>query len=148
MSTHRRILSIVLASAMFFGSTLPAWAANPNEQIEQLRTMLDAQDALDEADAALKDRQVARKWLEEAELLAANGKEDAAKRRIRRAEFAVELVTALVAAALVRQKAEAQEAAAHGAPETVAALQQEVETLRAKRDQLQTELQKLRQQTR
>lgn len=144
MGNTRRILSVVLSAALLLTSTV-GWA-NPNEQIDQLRTMLDEQDQLDQNDAALKDRQMARKWLEEAEVLAANGKEDAAKRRIKRVEFAVELVTALVAAALVRQKAEEQEAAAFGAPETVERLQDEVDALKKRKTELQQELSKLRQQ--
>ncbi len=147
MSNKRRIVSIVLAGALLFGAAAPAWA-NPTEQIEQLRAMLDQQDQIDEKDAALKDRQMARKWLEEAELLAANGKDSEAKRRIKRAEFAVELVTALVAAAVVRQKAEEQEAAAYGVPETVAKLQSDVEALRAQKAELQRELTQLKQQNR
>lgn len=138
------MLSIVLAVAVLVAGAGPL-AANPNAQIEQLRAMLDEQDKLDTANHAAKDREMARKWLEEAELLAANGKEEAAKRRIKRAEFAVELVTALVAAAIVRQKAEEQEAAAFNTPETVAALQVEVDALRKKKADLQLELQQLRQ---
>ena len=136
---------MLLAAALVTTPLANAWA-NPTEQIEQLRTMLDEQDALDQKDAALKDRQMARKWLEEAQVLQANGKDDAAKRRIKRVEFAVELVTALVAAGLVRQRAEEQESAAYGAPDTVETLRADVERLRQEKSDLQRELAQLRQQ--
>lgn len=136
---------MLLAIVLVASPLQSAWA-NPSEQIEQLRAMLDEQDELDQKDAAVKDRQMARKWLEEAQVLLANGKDDAAKRRIKRVEFAVELVTALVAAALVRQKAEEQEAAAYGAPETVEQLRADVEKLRQQKTELQRELSQLRQQ--
>lgn len=121
-------------------------SANESEQIEQFRAMLDEQDALDTSGAASKDRQLAREWLQEAEVLVANGKEKAARQRLRRVEFAVELVSNLVAAALIRQKAEEQEASAFGAPDTAEQLQLEVEQLRKQKTALQTELSKLRQQ--
>ena len=144
MKQIRRIAFIVFSLALL--SAPPAWA-NQTEQIEQLRAMLDQQDELDTEDAAKQDRELARKWLQEAEILVANGKRDQAKRRLRRAEFAVELVTALVAAAVIQQKAEEQEAAAYSAPETKAQLEEEVEKLRAQKAELQAELQKLSQYT-
>lgn len=144
-----RIIQTLLSSfliAVIVASSMPAWA-NQTEQIEQLRAMLDEQDDLDEADAARKDREMARKWLEEAELLVANGKESAAKKRLRRVEFAVELVTALVAASVIRQQAEEQEAAAYSSPETKEALAEEVEALRKQKADLKRELQQLQQYT-
>lgn len=138
------ILGIALG-ALLLVATPDSARATETQQIEQLRTMLDEQDALDSKDAAKKDRQLARQWLQEAEILVANGKRDAAARRLRRAEFAVELVTALVAGAVVRQKAEEQEAAAHTAPEQVEALQDEVDALRRRLSELQAELKQLEQ---
>jgi hypothetical protein len=139
-------LSSALVAIVLIASSAPAWA-NQTEQIEQLRAMLDEQDELDTEDAAKKDREMARKWLEEAEILVANGKEAAAKKRLRRVEFAVELVTALVAAAVIRQQAEEQEAAAYSSPDTLESLKQEVENLRKKKADLQRELQQLQQST-
>ncbi len=146
MRLLRHLLSSALVAIVLIASSAPAWA-NQTEQIEQLRAMLDEQDELDTEDAAKKDREMARKWLEEAEILVANGKEAAAKKRLRRVEFAVELVTALVAAAVIRQQAEEQEAAAYSSPDTLESLKQEVENLRTKKADLQRELQQLQQST-
>lgn len=139
-----RLVSVTLV-ALFVAMPVISVSANETEQIQQLGTMLDEQDTLDAADAAKKDRQLARQWLQEAEVLLANGKNEAAKRRLRRVEFAVELVTALVAAALIRQKAEEQEASAYTAPEQMEQLQTDVDNLRKKKTELQTELSQLRQ---
>lgn len=144
MMTQIRRFALIVLTFAFLLPAGPAWA-NQTEQIEQLRSMLDQQDELDAEGAAKKDRDLARKWLQEAELLVANGKRDQAKRRLRRAEFAVELVTALVAAAVIQQKAKEQEAAAYSAPETKAELEAEVEKLRKRKAELQAELQKLSQ---
>lgn len=146
MNMIRRFVCIAFAAALLV-APLSSVSANPTAQIEQLRAMLDQQDELDTAGAATTDRQLARKWLQEAEILVANGKEDAAKRRLRRAEFAVELVTAMVASAVIRQKAEEQEAYAHTAPEQTEEMRADVERLRERKAELQRELQTLRQYT-
>ena len=143
MKRLRYILTVLLAVSFLIGPVSTA-SASQAEQIAQLRAMLDEQDGLDEKNAAQTDRDLARKWLQEAEVLVANGKKDAAKRRLRRVEFAVELVTSLVAAAVIRQKAEEQEAYAYTAPEQLEALQDDVDALKKKKAELQAELQQLR----
>ena len=142
MKLIRRFISVLLCASLVLGSVAPVWA-NEAEQIEQLRAMLDEQDALDKDGAAATDRKLAREWLQEAEVLVANGKKDPARKRIRRVEFAVELVTALVAAALTRKAAEEQEASAFTAPEQLEQLRLEVEKLRKQKAELATELRQL-----
>ncbi len=144
MKQLHQLITVVLASSL---TLLPLGHATATEveQIQQFAAMLDEQDALDTAGAAKTDRQLTRQWLQEAEVLVANGKKEAAKHRLRRVEFALELVTALVGAALIRQKAEEQEASAYTAPEQLEALQLDVDNLRKRRTELQTELQQLRQ---
>lgn len=143
MKLHR-LISLILATCLLVVPLATA-SANEAEQIEQYRAMLDELDALDKSGAASTDRRLARQWLQEADVLVANGKEKGARQRLRRVEFAVELVTALVNAALIRQKAEEQEAYAYTAPEQAEALQLQVEELRKRKTELQKELQQLRQ---
>lgn len=142
MKTFQQLATLLFVACLVL---LPATVfANETAQVEQFRAMLDEQDALDTGNAAQKDRAEARQWLQEAEVLVANGKTKVAKQRLRRVEFAVELVTALVAAAQIRQAADAQEAAAYTAPEQLSKLQQDVEALRKQKTALQTELNQLR----
>ena len=141
---YARLFSFLIAAALAIWP-VGTVSANESEQIQQFAAMLDEQDALDTVGAAKVDRQLARQWLQEAEVLVANGKAPAARKRLQRVEFAVELVTALVGAALIRQRAEEQEASAFTAPEQLEALQLEVENLRKQRTDLQKELQTLRQ---
>ncbi len=130
---------------MFLALTLaaPAYADENQEQITQYRTMLSEQDALDAKNVAQQDRQLAAKWLQEAEVLLANGDGDAADKRLRRVEFAIDLIRAMVASADIRTAAEAQEAAAFKGPELLEQLQAEVDALKTKRADLQQELRKL-----
>jgi hypothetical protein len=133
----------VCAMILALTFAMPAHADENQEQITQYRTMLTEQDALDTKGVAAQDRELAAKWLQEAEVLLANGDSDAADKRLRRVEFAIDLIRAMVASAEIRTAAEAQEAAAFKGPEITEQLQTEVEGLRQKRTELQQELQRL-----
>ena len=130
------LFSILLVTAAFAPSLL-AQQSN-GERIAQLEASLAEQEQL--SDAAAKDKQLARDFINDAK--EAQGSKKLFSRKIKRAEFAVELVRALVAAAVIRQKAEEQEAAAFSAPETTAEMAKEVERLRKRKAVLE---QKLRQ---
>lgn len=131
--------------ALLVGVAAPvAFAAPSGQEIAQLEAMLEAQAELDTAGVATKDRQTAAKWLQEAKVLLANGDEDQAARRLKRVAAALDLIRAMVSASIVRQQAEEQEAAAYQAPDTMAELRAEVESLQQQRDQLQRELLRLR----
>lgn len=143
MRPVQRLATLLFVLGLVWAPATTAFA-NDSAQIEQLRAMLDEQDTLDTTGAVKVDRDQARQWLQEAEVLVANGKSKLATQRLRRVEFAVELVTALVAAAQIRQAADAQEAAAYTAPEQLAKLQADVEALRKQKAELQTELNQLR----
>lgn len=138
----RRFLSTA-ALMVALGASVSAFADESAEQIQQYQTMLDQQTQLDTTNAAATDRELAQKWLKEAEVLRANGDDEAASRRLRRVEFTLDLIRAMVAAAEIRVAAETQEAAAYNAPQTVKALQDEVDALKKKRADLQKELQTL-----
>lgn len=138
----RKLMSTAVLMVALGGAT-PAFADDSADQIAQFQTMLEQQAQLDTTNAAAADRELTQKWLKEAEVLRANGDDEAASRRLRRVEFALDLIRAMVAAADIRTAAEAQEAAAYNAPQTVEALQDEVDVLKKKRADLQKELQTL-----
>lgn len=138
----RRIFG-VCAVALALTLAVPAYADESQEQISQYRAMLTEQDALDTKNVAEQDRQLAAKWLQEAEVLLASGDDDAADKRLRRVEFAIDLIRAMVASAEIRNAAEAQEAAAFKGPELLEELQAEVDALKKKRADLEQELRKL-----
>lgn len=138
----RRFLSVcALVAVMTMGGMV--WADEAQDQIAQYRKMLDQQAEADVSGVASQDRQQAAKWLKEAEVLLANGDDEAAGRRLRRVEFSLDLIRAMVASAEIRMTAESQEASAFKAPKLLEQLQTEVDELRKKRAELQSELQKL-----
>lgn len=120
------------------------YANETQQQITQFRTMLEKHAEEDKTGATTADREMAMTWLKEAELLQANGDREAAKRRLRRVEASLDLIRALSATMGLRAAAEEQEAAAHKAPETLAALKAEIEELQRKKQTLQRELETLR----
>lgn len=120
------------------------YANETQQQITQFRTMLEKHAEEDKTGSTTADREMAITWLKEAELLQANGDREAAKRRLRRVEASLDLIRALSATMGLRAAAEEQEAAAHKAPETLAALKAEIEELQRKKQTLQRELETLR----
>ncbi len=130
-------LTLVLVTFTFVGV---ASAEEQERQVQQFEAMLAKQAELDTQGAAAKDRAMAEKWLKEAKVLLANGDEEAAAKRLRRVEFAVDLIRALVAASEIRKAAEEQEAAAYKAPERLSELQDELDALKKRRAELQRKL--------
>jgi hypothetical protein len=134
---------LALAGVVTFAA--PAFAAEPDQAtVEQYQTELEEYRGAKGADAAKKDIEMVQKWLDEAAVLVANGDDGAAKRRLKRVEFGLDLVRAIVAAEQVRMAAEEQEAAAYTAPETSAKLKAEIEKLLEQKQQLQNDLAKLK----
>ena len=121
-----------------------AFSQSPGAQVAQLMEVLDQQDSLDVTGAASKDRQLARKWLGEAQVALESGGSGAFEKKFRKAQFGVELVTALVAAATIRLKADEQEAAALTAPQMVEKLRADIEALNQRKTKLNQELKQLR----
>lgn len=137
---------VLLMFAMVFLTVVsaPALANDTQEQIAQYQTVLAKIQEDTSVEAFSADFEMVQKWLKEAEVLAANGDRDAASKRLRRVDLGVELVRALAASAQIRQAAQEQEEAAHKAPETIAELEGEVESLTKKKRELEQELQRLR----
>ena len=138
----RRFLSVLTLLGVVFTTSIGS-ADESADQIAQYRAMLDQQAQADSKGVAATDRDLAAKWLKEAEVLVANGDSGAASRRLRRVEFALDLIRAMVAASEIRTAAETQEAAAFKNPELLEQLQTEVDALRKKKAELVAERQKL-----
>jgi hypothetical protein len=141
MDMKRSIAGLVVV--MLLGAP-NIYANETQQQITQFRTMLEKHAEEDKTGSTTADREMAMTWLKEAELLQANGDREAAKRRLRRVEASLDLIRALSATMGLRAAAEEQEAAAHKAPETLAALKAEIEELQRKKQTLQRELETLR----
>jgi hypothetical protein len=142
------MVGVFVLLAMTFG-TIEFAAANANaryqQQIEQFKQMLDEQAQADSRNLSAQDRAQALTWLQEAEVLLANGRQEAASRRLRRVEYAVDLVRAMVAAGTIDTLAERQEAYYHTAQQQIAQFEAEIQDISRKKDNMERELQRLRQ---
>lgn len=131
------LVAIAFVACTFAGT---GFAQEQERQVEQFEAMLAKQAELDSQGAAAKDRAMAEKWLKEAKVLLASGDEEDAAKRLRRVEFALDLIRALVAASEIRKAAEEQEAAAYNAPERLSKLQDELDELKKRKSELQRQL--------
>lgn len=136
--------TIVMIATLFTLICAPAFANDAERQSDQFEAMLAKQAELDSTNAAAQDRAAAEKWLKEARVLLANGDDSAADKRLRRVEFSIDLIRALVAAAEIRKAAEEQEASAYKGPEQLAELQAELETLKKRKVELERKLRSLK----
>ncbi len=141
----RRISLILTMVGMLLLSTTLIAAEPDGSTVQQYRTELDEYKQAVGAKAADKDIEMVEKWLDEAEVLLANGDDGAAKRRLKRVEFGLDLVRAILAAEQVRNAAEEQEATAYTAPDTTEKLRADIEKLQQQKEELQSELKRLQQ---
>ncbi|QDG54585.1 hypothetical protein FIV42_28720 [Persicimonas caeni] len=141
-------MSLLLFCFLSVGVASPAFAsANERykEQAAQFEKMLDKQAGAPGADAAAKDIERTRQWLENANVLLAKGNEEAAAKYLRRVKFSLDLITALVQAGNIQKAADDQEEAFYKAKEKqIPELEADVQKLKDKKKELQQELSKLR----
>lgn len=126
----------------------PAYAnptARYRQQIEQFKTMLEEQGEADISGVTQKDRALTDKWIQEAEVLLANGNSDATGRRLRRVEYALDMIRAMVASANIDALAEQQEVSFHSLNEQIKNLESEITEMQQKKAGLEKELQRARQ---
>jgi len=149
VGVRTRVLMIVMV--IFAGLVMvsePAYAnptARYRQQIEQFKTMLEEQGQADTSGVTQKDRALTDKWIQEAEVLLANGNADATGRRLRRVEYALDMIRAMVAAANIDTLAEQQEVNFHGVQEQIDALEKEISQMQGRKSELEQELQRARQ---
>ncbi len=100
--------------------------------LDAMSTELDGLEKSDPKGAVRKDIDMTRTFI-----MKARKADGASKKRFqKRAELAMELVRALVAASQISDAADAQETAAYSAPETLKDLRQKVDALSKRRDEL------------
>ncbi|MBA2665289.1 MAG: hypothetical protein H0U74_23575 [Bradymonadaceae bacterium] len=145
-SKYLVIVLTVFVGFMAFGE--PAFAnpaARYKQQIEQFKTMLEEQKQADTKGVSEKDRALTEKWLQESEVLLANGNGEATGRRLRRVEYALDLIRAMVAASNIDALAQQQEENFHSSGEQINAFEVEITELQRKKETLNQELQRVRQ---
>ena len=136
-----------VATIAFFGFIHVAAANNSarfQQQIEQFKEMLQEQAEADENNLTEKDRAQTEAWIQEAEVLLANGRHEAVSRRLRRVEYSLDLIRALNGAVNIDTLAERQEAYFHTSKERIAQFEAEMRELQQKKANLERELERLR----
>lgn len=145
---RRWIVGVLVLVALSFGFAHVA-VANANaryqQQIQQFKQMLEEQAEADERNLTERDRAQTSAWLQEAEVLLANGRTEQAARRLRRVEYSLDLIRAMVGAATIDTLADRQEAYYHTSKEQILQFEREIQELSAKARSLETELTRLRQ---
>lgn len=144
----RRARKAPLAAALVWAlvASAGAWqaVASPRAQyqtqIKQFQEMLQEQEGQDHRKVAATDIALTRQWLEQAEVLLAHGDQDAAARRLRLAEKSLDLVRALVVAAVIDIAAEKQEIAAQKAQGQLQELTDQLGQLARREAELKDEL--------
>ena len=107
--------------------------------------MLDKQSKAPGAEAASKDIERTREWLENAKVLLAKGNGEAASKYLRRVKFSLDLITALVQSGSIQKAADDQEEAYYKAKDKqIPELEAEIQKLKDKKKELERELSKLR----
>ena len=148
-------LSVSRTSAFILVLGLALLVANPGfadsedklrKQAEQFAKILDKQAQRDKSGVATKDRQKAKEWVENVEVLLANGEEAQAKRMLKRVEFAVTMMDSMITAEEIERLADKQEEAYYQAKEEqIPELEKELESLKDEQKKLQQELEQLQQ---
>lgn len=128
---------------------VPTFADNGGKyakQVDQFSQILEKQAERDKEGVAQKDREQARQWLESAEVLLANGDDKQAKRMLKRVEFSITMMDAMIAAEEIERLADRQEEAYFKAKEEqIPRLKKQIEELEKERDELNDELEQLQQ---
>ncbi|MFU8805395.1 MAG: hypothetical protein ACNA8W_16400, partial [Bradymonadaceae bacterium] len=114
-------------------------------QIQQFKQMLQEQAEADEKNTTERDRAQTEAWIQEAEVLLANGRHEAVTRRLRRVEYSLDLIRAMLGAENIDALAEGQEAYYHTSREQIAQFEAEIQDMQRKKASLEQELQRLRQ---
>lgn len=144
MKTYMTWTVAVLLTLTLF--VVPSWA-NPKvryqESIDQFRAMLEEQESADTKKLAAEDLQDVHSWLDTSEKLLANGDYTRVHQMLKRVEYGLDLVTAVVGAAKMLVHAETQESGYGKAKEQIGTMRTEIQKLQAEKAELQRQLQAL-----
>ncbi|MGM0558799.1 MAG: hypothetical protein ACQEVA_20600 [Myxococcota bacterium] len=143
--TKAALLAVVLGLALAIAA--PSFADNGgkySQQVDQFSQILQQQAERDKEDVATKDRERVQTWLENVEVLLANGNEGKAKRLLKQVEFAITMMDEMITAKEIERLADRQEEAYFKAEEEqIPKLKKEIEKLEDERKELEDELEQL-----
>ena len=142
-TNHRRWISaalLVLFVALAPSITMADARQRYKQQIDQFRVMLEQTAKLDTQKLAADDCADAIKWLEEAEVLLAKGDMDAVSLRVKRIEYAMELIQQMTVLSQIRGKALEQEKGFASSTEQLAKMKKQIETLKQQKAKIQGEI--------
>lgn len=121
--------------------------ANPKVRyqasIDEFRALLEEQESADTRKLAAEDLQDVHDWLDNAEKLLATGDYTRVNQLLKRVEYGLDLVTAVVGAAQMLVQAETQESGFGKAQEQIKNMRVEITKLQAEKQELQRQLQGL-----
>lgn len=149
MRPGKAVRGLLVVSLAAFLVTLvgsgPLQAADRvEERLDQFETQLDDLSDSEGAEVAEADIDQARKWLDNARVLVAEGKSNTAERQLRRVKLSLDLIKALVAVERIEKVADEQEAVYYRArDEQLPELEEEIEELDERKDELQEEIERL-----
>lgn len=136
-----------LASGLVLSLLATPLMANPKVRyqasIDELRALLEEQEKADSKKLAQEDLQDVHDWLDNAEKLLASGDYTRVNRLLKRSEYGLDLVTAVVGAAQVLVRAETQESGFGKAQEQIKTMRVEITKLQTEKQELQRQLQGL-----
>lgn len=142
----RRLCGAALTTAFVLGSVSPAFAGAADrylQQIEQYREQLQTHAKRDIDKMAAEDINNIAAWLDEAERAIKQNQLSVARRRIKRAEYGLQLVAELVHASEISGRAKQQQATNKSAKEQIVKMEGEIKKLKAKKAELEQQLKQL-----
>ncbi|RAL23692.1 hypothetical protein DL240_05910 [Lujinxingia litoralis] len=136
------LLTLTLFAQVGFANN----AERSRQQIGEFRSQLEELEASDRKQAATRDIEMIEGWLQESEVLLANGQQETVTMRMRRVEYGLDMVRAMIQAGNIDASAEGQEERYHQARAEIEELQSEIGALEGRKAELEAELARVRQQ--
>ena len=136
------ILALGVAPSVGLANTKQTYT----QQIQEFRDILKQSAQLDSENLAADDRSDALRWLEEAELLLTRGDLETAGVRLKRVEYAVDLIGQLTLVSQIKGKVKEQDAAVSSSAAQLEEMKAQVKKLQEQKANLQRELNALQAQ--
>ena len=144
---HKMLWVAVMAAVMLVAQLgFANNAERSRQQIGEFRAQLEELETTDRKAVASRDIEMVEGWLQESEVLLANGQQEAVSMRIRRVEYGLDMIRAMVQAGNIDASAESQEERYHQAQAEIEELQSEISALERRKAELQSELDRVSQQ--
>src|SRR5690554_3495466 len=134
---HKMLWVAVMAAVMLVAQLKFANnAERSRQQIGEFRAQLEELETTDRKAVASRDIEMVEGWLQESEVLLANGQQEAVSMRIRRVEYGLDMIRAMVQAGNIDASAESQEERYHQAQAEIEKLQSEISALERRKAEL------------